>query len=296
MMKLSDLQQVQPQLFDRFEQILKTGRLNHAYLFTGAFASFDMALVLAQSLFCEQKTDVWPCQACRSCRLIAEEDFSDVTVVRPVNQIIKTERVRELVRSFSQSGLESSRQVFIICDADKMHVNAANSLLKVIEEPQSEIYIFLLTADEQLVLPTIKSRTQIYHFMKNESGLQLGLEQAGLVKSQAELLAAYSQTQAEAESLAGNKAFFELVAECQRFVKEVLSRSSLAYLQVARLAKLADDKEKQEQALRLLELLFSREMLQSAGRKALQQLLAARKMWRANVSFQNALEYMVLQD
>ena len=133
-MKIRDLQQSQPSLFEQFQHILEQGRLSHAYLFTGAFGSFEMAQILSQSLFCENKQGVWPCQSCRPCRLIAEEDFSDVTVVRPVNNIIKTDRVRELVRNFSQSGLEGSRQVFIICDADRMHVNAANSLLKFFEK------------------------------------------------------------------------------------------------------------------------------------------------------------------
>ena len=54
--------------------------------------------------------------------------------------------------------------MFIIRDADKMHVNAANSLLKFIEEPQSQIYIFLLTADDSRMLPTIKSRAQLFLF------------------------------------------------------------------------------------------------------------------------------------
>ena len=176
-----------------------------------------------------------------------------------------------------------------------MHVNAANSLLKVIEEPQSEIYIFLLTADEQLILPTIRSRTQVYHFLKNTAALQHSLEQDGLIKSRAELLAAYSQTQSEAESLAHNNAFFELVSECERFVKDFQTRSSQAFLQVSRLAKLADDKEKQEQVFKLLEVLFYKEIATENGRQALEQLLLARKMWRANVSFQNALEYMTLK-
>lgn len=294
-MKIKDLQQSQPSLFEQFQHILEQGRLSHAYLFTGAFGSFEMAQILSQSLFCENKQGVWPCQSCRSCRLIAAEDFSDVTVVRPVNNIIKTDRVRELVRNFSQSGLEGSRQVFIICDADRMHVNAANSLLKVIEEPQSEIYIFLLTADEQLILPTIRSRTQVYHFLKNTAALQHSLEQDGLIKSRAELLAAYSQTQSEAESLAHNNAFFELVSECERFVKDFQNRPSQAFLQVSRLAKLADDKEKQEQVFKLLEVLFYKDIATESGRQALEQLLLARKMWRANVSFQNALEYMTLK-
>ena len=294
-MTVEDLRQAQPQLTETFQQILEAGRLNHAYLFSGNFSSFAMALTLSQSLFCENRQGVWSCGTCRACRLIESEDFSDVTVVRPVNGIIKTERIRELVRNFSQSGMEGNRQVFIICDADKMHVNAANSLLKVIEEPQSEIYIFLLTADEHLILPTIKSRTQIFHFRKNQVALQHQLEEAGLIKSQAELLAAYSQTQEEADQLVSNKSFFELVSESQRFVKAALTNENQAYLQVAKLAKLAEDKDKQEQAFKILEVLLAKELGSEIGRKKLEDLLEAKKMWRANVSFQNALEYMILK-
>ena len=295
-MTIEDLRQAQPRVMKTFEHILEEGRLNHAYLFSGNFSSFAMALTLSQSLFCENKQGVWPCGSCRSCRLIEAEDFSDVTVVRPANGIIRTDRVRDLVRNFSQSGMEGSRQVFIICDADKMHLNAANSLLKVIEEPQSEIYIFLLTADENLILPTIKSRTQVFHFPKNQAALQQRLEEAGLVKSQAELLAAYSQTQEEADQLASNKAFFELVSEGQRFVKAVLTSQNQSYLQVAKLSKLAEDKDRQEQAFKVLEVLLAREIATEAGRGRLEDLLQAKKMWRANVSFQNALEYMVLKN
>ena len=294
-MTVEELRQAQPQLTETFQQILESGRLNHAYLFSGNFSSFAMALTLSQSLFCENRQGVWSCGTCRACRLIESEDFSDVTVVRPVNGIIKTERIRELVRNFSQSGMEGNKQVFIICDADKMHVNAANSLLKVIEEPQSEIYIFLLTADEHLILPTIKSRAQIFHFRKNQAALQHQLEEAGLIKSQAELLAAYSQTQEEADQLVSNKSFFELVSESQRFVKAALTNENQAYLQVANLAKLAEDKDKQEQAFKILEVLLAKELGSEIGRKKLEDLLEAKKMWRANVSFQNALEYMILK-
>ncbi|MDO4871707.1 MAG: DNA polymerase III subunit delta' [Candidatus Saccharibacteria bacterium] len=295
-MKLEELQEIQPQIFQRFEHILQAGKLHHAYLFTGNFASFDMAQTLAQSRFCQDKQGVWPCGQCRSCRLIAEEDFSDVTVVRPQNQIIKTERVRELLKNFSQTGVEGAEQVIIVCDADKMHTNAANSLLKVIEEPQSEVYIFLLTSDENLVLPTIKSRTQVFHFPKHQAYMVRRLEEAGLVKSQAELVAAFSQTLEEAEKLINSTAFFDLVAECQRFTNLCFKQRNQAFLQAAKLASLADDKEKQSQAWRVLEILFAAEMSQALGRTFLDKLFGARKMWQANVSFQNALEYMVLHE
>ncbi|OFU73346.1 DNA polymerase III subunit delta' [Streptococcus sp. HMSC10A01] len=294
-MKMNELKELQPKIVDRFERILEQDKLNHAYLFTGNFASFDLAQKLAQSRFCQDKMGVWPCGECRSCRLIAEEDFSDVTVVRPQNQIIKTERIRELLKNFSQSGVEGNEQVFIICEAEKMHLNAANSLLKMIEEPQSEVYIFLLTSDENLILPTIKSRTQVFHFHKNEAYLVAKLEESGLLKDQAQLLAAYSQTLEEAQNLQTSKSFFDVTQVCQRFVDLCLAKNDLAFLQVARLSSLADDKEKQDQIFRILEILFSQHIEKESGRTSLDRLFQSRKMWRANVSFQNALEYMIIQ-
>ena len=294
-MKMNELRELQPRAVSRFERILEQDKLNHAYLFTGNFASFDLAQKLAQSRFCQDKMGVWPCGECRSCRLIAEEDFSDVTVVRPQNQIIKTERIRELLKNFSQSGVESNEQVFIICEAEKMHLNAANSLLKMIEEPQSEVYIFLLTSDENLILPTIKSRTQVFHFPKNEDYLVAKLEESDLLKDQAQFLAAYSQTLEEARNLQTSKSFFDVTQVCQRFVDLCLAKNDLAFLQVARLSSLADDKEKQDQIFRILEILFSQHIEKESGRTSLDRLFQSRKMWRANVSFQNALEYMIIQ-
>ena len=294
-MNINELKELQPKIVDRFERILEQDKLNHAYLFTGNFASFDLAQKLAQSRFCQNKMGVWPCGECRSCRLIAEEDFSDVTVVRPQNQIIKTERIRELLKNFSQSGVEGNEQVFIICEAEKMHLNAANSLLKMIEEPQSEVYIFLLTSDENLILPTIKSRTQVFHFPKNEDYLVAKLEESGLLKDQAQFLATYSQTLEEAQNLQTSKSFFDVTQVCQRFVDLCLAKNDLAFLQVARLSSLADDKEKQDQIFRILEILFSQHIEKESGRTSLDRLFQSRKMWRANVSFQNALEYMIIQ-
>ena len=294
-MNINELKELQPKIVDCFERILEQDKLNHAYLFTGNFASFDLAQKLAQSRFCQNKMGVWPCGECRSCRLIAEEDFSDVTVVRPQNQIIKTERIRELLKNFSQSGVEGNEQVFIICEAEKMHLNAANSLLKMIEEPQSEVYIFLLTSDENLILPTIKSRTQVFHFPKNEDYLVAKLEESGLLKDQAQLLVAYSQTLEEAQNLQTSKSFFDVTQVCQRFVDLCLAKNDLAFLQVARLSSLADDKEKQDQIFRILEILFSQHIEKESGRTSLDRLFQSRKMWQANVSFQNALEYMIIQ-
>ena len=294
-MNQEQLKDCQPQQYERFVRILEQNQLNHAYLFSGYFGSLEMALFLAKSLFCTDKQGVLPCESCRSCKLIDQEEYPDVTIVRPINQIIKTERIRELVGQFSQSGIESQRQVFIIEQADKMHLNAANSLLKVIEEPQSEVYIFFLTNDEDKILPTIRSRTQIFQFKKQEVNLIFQLEKLGLVKKKARLLAQFSQSQIEAEKLLNQATFWTLVEESERLFSDILSRRRESYLQVAKLASLADDKEKQDQVLRILEVLAGQEILQTGAQRILENLVEVRKMWKANVSFQNAMDYLVLQ-
>ena len=294
-MKQEQLRACQPLQFERFVYILEQGQLNHAYLFSGNFGSLEMALFLSKSLFCSEKNGIFPCEKCRNCKLIEQEEFPDVTIIKPLNQVIKTERIRELVSQFSQSGIENQRQVFIIEQAEKMHVNAANSLLKVIEEPQSEIYIFFLTDDEEQMLPTIRSRTQIFQFKKQVSTLMSQLEEAGLVKNKAKLLAQFSQSQAEADKLVHQAGFWTLVDESERLFSWLLSHKKESYLQVAKLTSLADDKEKQDQVLRILEVLAGQEILNVSARNILQNLVQTRKMWRANVSFQNALEYLVLQ-
>ena len=295
-MKQEQLKALQPEQFDRFVHILEQGQLNHAFLFSGYFGSYEMAQFIAKSLFCTDKVGVLPCEKCRNCKLIEQEEFPDVTIIRPINQFIKTERIRELVGQFAQSGIENPRQVFIIEQADKMHVNAANSLLKVIEEPQSEIYIFFLTSDEEMMLPTIRSRTQIFQFKKQETLISLQLEKLGLVKKQAKLLAQYSQSQSEAEKLVTQASFWTLVEESERLLTWLLTKKKESYLQVAKLASLADDKEKQDQVLRILEVLCGQEILQARVREILENLLESRKMWQANVSFQNSLEYLVLKE
>ena len=156
-------------------------------------------------------------------------------------------------------------------------------------------YIFLLTADEQLVLPTIKSRAQQIHFLKNQNFLKEYLLQEGLLLQQANLLADFSQGFQEAQTLAQSSAFFDLARECERFVTACLKADPHVYLLVSRLVQETDDKEKQAQAFRLLELLFVRSISLALGRDYLEHLVLAKQMWERNVSFQNALEYMVLQ-
>ncbi|HFI0420914.1 TPA: DNA polymerase III subunit delta' [Streptococcus suis] len=294
-MKIEELKALQPIVFQRFLTILEQNRLAHAYLFSGDFASYDMAIFLSQSLFCLEKVGVLPCQNCRTCRLIEAGEFSDVTLLAPQGNIIKTETVRELVKNFSQSGFESSKQVFIIRDAEKMHANAANSLLKVIEEPQSDIHIFLLTNQEEAVLPTIKSRTQMMAFPKNLPALERMLEEKGLLKTEASLLARLVSSQDEARKLAENKSFLDLIGQSKKFIDLLLVNPNQAYLQVGTLLTLAVEKAEQGCLFDLLSLLLAEKMMEPLAREKMDIVLKAKLMWQANVSLQNSLEYVTLK-
>ena len=151
-MKIAD---IQPALFERFKHILRVNKLSHAYLFSGGFGSLDMAIWLSQAIFCENLQDNLPCENCRHCRLVARDEFSDLHIIRPEGQTIKTGQIRDLSEVFSQSGFEGAQKVVIITEAEKMHSNAANALLKSIEEPDNATHVFLLTENDNLMLPTI---------------------------------------------------------------------------------------------------------------------------------------------
>lgn len=257
-----ELEHLQPQLFKEFNQILKSDRMNHAYLFSGDFASFDFALYFAKSRFCENLQDSLPCGKCRECQLIAENEFSDVKVVKPSGQVIKTDTIRELMRDFSRSGFEGKSQVFIIQNCEKMHVNAANSLLKFIEEPQSSSYMILLTSDENKVLPTIKSRTQIFRFPKNKPLLIEQAEKAGVLKIQAEILAELSKTPEHLDEMMQDKKVLDVIQTCERFVTVLFKEKMLAYLETGRLVQVALEKSDQELVFQLLPLFLAKQFNQ----------------------------------
>lgn len=285
-----EIQMLQPRLYEQFKQIIQQNRLSHAYLFSGNFGNFDLALWVTKSLFCDNKQDALPCEDCRSCRLIMANQFSDVTVVEPQGQLIKTDTIRELTKDFSRSGFEGHQQVFIVKDADKMHVNAANSLLKFIEEPVSQVYIFLLTADENKMLPTIKSRCQTYYMIKQVDYLIDILMREGVLKTQANILAQISSSVPQAISYAHNAKVLELLVIIEKFAKQLNLQPNLAYLGVSKLVGLANDKDLQMISIDMLTVVLAQQKVP----ELLTKCYRLKKMWQANVSFQNALEYFVL--
>lgn len=152
---------------------LRSGKVSHAYLFAGPNGTGrkETALALAQALLCTEMTDD-SCGRCLECRKVEHGNHPDVHIVEPDGASIKIEQIRALQREFAyRSG--GGPKIYIMEQADKMTVQAANSLLKFLEEPQSNVVAVLITENGHAMLPTIQSRAQWVPFTPMNPGEML---------------------------------------------------------------------------------------------------------------------------
>jgi DNA polymerase-3 subunit delta' len=148
---------------------LEAGSLAHAYLFVGPahVGKMALALNLAQALNCEAAE--LPCGQCLSCQKIASGKHSDIQTIglgqgnsaeaRPQAEI-SIDEIRQLQHSVSLPPFEGRYKVFIIDGAELLSTEAANCLLKTLEEPVGKVVFILLTTSEQLLPATVVSRCQ----------------------------------------------------------------------------------------------------------------------------------------
>ena len=276
-----------------FQGVLQKGVLSHAYLFSGGAATLELAIYLTQSRFCLDLVDGLPCDSCRNCRMVREKSYPDMHVIAPSGNLIKTQDIRDLVGQVSTAGLEGRVQVFIVQEAEKMHPNGANALLKVMEEPTGQYYIFLLSRDSELVLSTIRSRCQQFQLPQQSDYWQLDLQTAGYSLTQAKLLSPLlSRTDLYEFCVDNQKKVSDWLRVCQKIITKVLAKDEDVLLEVSRLAQVTD---KQEQAF-LFDILLGQ--LSQEGKVAvlaIERLTQAKQMWQVNVNFQASLDYFVLQ-
>ena len=144
---------------------LERGRVPNSIIFGGpdGAGKMAMALTLAKALNCQAQT-VDACDACPSCRAVDGEAHPDVMVMTVEVQKVKVEQTDLIKQLAYLRPMTGRRRVFIIDDAKHMSPEAANSLLKVLEEPPSFTHVFLVTASPFRLLPTIRSRCRTLTF------------------------------------------------------------------------------------------------------------------------------------
>ncbi|HSL93522.1 MAG TPA: hypothetical protein VK905_02845, partial [Bacillota bacterium] len=142
---------------------VSTDKVSHAYLFLGSPSAdkTEIAGVFARALLCSGENK--PCGQCRHCRLMEANCHPDYFEIVPEGTSIRISQVRALIGSAHLTPTEALRKVYLLRQADSMTEQAANALLKLLEEPPSRVS-FLLLADSADLPSTILSRCQIVRF------------------------------------------------------------------------------------------------------------------------------------
>ena len=140
-------------------------RMPHAVLLSGpsGIGKFMVARVLGAALLCKAP-EARPCGSCQSCMQMSHNTHPDFLLINPDGANIKIEQIRNLQHEVALSPYVSLRRVCIINEAELMTVQAANSLLKVLEEPAGDIVFILVSSNRLMLLPTIISRCMTVGF------------------------------------------------------------------------------------------------------------------------------------
>lgn len=152
------------EIIRRLRRLVPAGRVPHALLFSGAagVGKRRTARVLARTLLCAAGGDA-PCGRCDACRTMAAGVHPDYFEVAPEVRgksaaMIRTDAVRDILVAASAAPVAAERRVILVDGAERMNAQAANRLLKTLEEPLGEILFILVTSAYDAILPTIRSR------------------------------------------------------------------------------------------------------------------------------------------
>ncbi len=147
---------------DLFTKMIANSQLPHALLFSGyeKIGKRTLAIDLAKRLICEDDN----CTSCDSCLLIEKGNHPDLIMISSLEKEIIIDQIRELSRQLSFKPYLASSKIAIIDDAHLMNNHAQNSLLKLLEEPGDSSVIILVSDHPEILLPTIRSRTQLIKF------------------------------------------------------------------------------------------------------------------------------------
>ena len=156
-----------PRAVNALRRGLEEGRLSHAYLIAGPahVGKMTLAMDLARMVNCA--ADAPPCGECRHCERIRQGLHADVRVVGPgyggdeaaqSKSSIGIGEVRALGREANLKPFEGGTRVFIVEDAERLTPEAANALLKTLEEPPDQVVLALLASEPSVLPPTVLSR------------------------------------------------------------------------------------------------------------------------------------------
>jgi len=151
---------------------LETGRVHHAFLFTGTrgVGKTTIARILAKSLNCETGVTPTPCGKCSACREIDEGRFVDLLEVDAASRT-KVDDTRELLDNVQYAPARGRYKVYLIDEVHMLSTHSFNALLKTLEEPPPHVKFLLATTDPQKLPVTVLSRCLQFNLKRFPPGL-----------------------------------------------------------------------------------------------------------------------------
>lgn len=168
---LDEYKEKQNVVYQILKKAVNNNKYSHAYLFevNGNNDAFNIALSFAKLLLCPNKySNNKECVNCTQCHRIDNDDFLELKIIAPDGLWIKKDQLKELQHAFKVKGIETSKRVYIITDANKLNESSSNTLLKFLEEPPDNVIAILLSDNIYSLLDTIVSRCQIISLRKND--------------------------------------------------------------------------------------------------------------------------------
>ena len=171
---LGDYKDTQQVIYNILSNEIKEDKVKHAYLFdvSQCHNSFLFVYSFIKSMLCPLKKMFNDgCNNCNLCQSIDDNSFPDIIMIEPDGLVIKKDQLLELQENFINKSLYNNKKIYIIKYAEDLHPAAANSILKFLEEPESNIVAILLTKNLGNVLPTIISRCEVLTLLKENENI-----------------------------------------------------------------------------------------------------------------------------
>ncbi|MED4400258.1 DNA polymerase III subunit delta' [Metabacillus fastidiosus] len=252
---------LQPRVTSLIRKVFSNDKVAHAYVFSGepGVGKEEIAFWMAKQFFCKHQNESGPCDDCNECKRINSLNHPDLHVVEPEGQSIKIDQIRSLQKEFFYKGVESNKKCYIIKHVDKMTVQAANSLLKFLEEPNGQTLAILITENKHRIIKTILSRTQMYQFdpLKEENVLSAFVNE-GIEREVSFLLSRTTKSILNGKQLLEEDWFFKVRDLFFHTLQQFLENPYGAIITIqTEWPNLFTDKDKQQLSLKLLSLWFN---------------------------------------
>lgn len=152
--------------YKNIEHIIKNNKLSHAYIIELNNYDNDLEYIknFIKLILCYKnnlEVSSLNCSECNICKLIDDNNYPDITYIEPDGQDIKKNQLLAIKEEYINTSLLENKRIYVIKEAEKLNLSAANTMLKFLEEPADDVIAILLTTNRYRIIDTILSRCQV---------------------------------------------------------------------------------------------------------------------------------------